>query len=118
MNKKKIGKIGEDFALEYFKNNGFEIREKNYKTKFGEVDLIVRKENLLIFVEVKARKSLEFGEPVEAVDKRKQEKIRFIANYYLSKKKIKSYEVRFDIFSILLDKDNKIKFFEHISNAF
>lgn len=118
MNKKEIGKIGEDFALKYFKKKGFEICERNYKTNFGEVDLIVRKENLLVFVEVKARKSLEFGEPIEAVNVRKQEKIRFIANYYLLRKKMRDYQIRFDIFSIILDKDNKIKSFEHISNAF
>lgn len=118
MDKKIRGRLGEDFALEYFKKRGFEIWERNYKTNFGEIDLIVKKGNLLIFVEVKTRKSLEFGSPIEAINKKKQEKIRFIADYYLSKRKIKDYQIRFDVFSILLDKDNKIKSFEHISNAF
>ncbi len=118
MNKKEIGKIGEDFALEYFIKEGFEICERNYKTHFGEIDLILRKENLLIFVEVKTRKSLEFGEPVEAINKKKQEKIKFIANYYLATIKNKNLQVRFDTFSIFLDRENKIKFFEHISDAF
>ncbi|MGB9857863.1 MAG: YraN family protein [Dictyoglomaceae bacterium] len=118
MNKKELGKIGEEFALDYFKKKGFEICERNYRTHFGEIDLIVKKKNLLIFIEVKTRKSLKFGEPIEAVDERKQEKIRFIADYYLAKIKNKSLQVRFDVFSIILDKDNKISSWEHIPNAF
>lgn len=118
MNKKELGKIGEEFALEYFKKNGFGICERNYRTNFGEIDLIVKKKNLLVFVEVKARKSLDFGEPIEAIDERKQEKIRFIANYYISKSKNKSLQVRFDVFSIILDKNNQILSWEHIPNAF
>jgi|YelNatPaOPRAMG01_1025707.scaffolds.fasta_scaffold00971_15 putative endonuclease len=117
MNKRNLGNIGEEFALEYFKRNGFEIYERNYRTRFGEIDLIAKKRNLIIFVEVKTRKSLDFGEPIEAIDKRKQQKIKFLANFYLSKLK-GSYQIRFDVFLIVLDKNNKILSWEHIPNAF
>ena len=117
MNKRSLGNIGEEIALEYFKRNGFEIYERNYRTRFGEIDLIAKKRNLIIFVEVKTRKSLDFGEPIEAIDKRKQQKIKFLANLYLSKIK-GSYQVRFDVFLLVLDENNKILSWEHIPNAF
>ncbi|PMQ01312.1 MAG: YraN family protein [Dictyoglomus sp. NZ13-RE01] len=118
MNKKELGKIGEDFAENYFKNKGFLISARNFRTPFGEIDLIAEKKNIIIFVEVKTRRTMDFGAPIEAVDNKKQEKIRFIANYYLSKFGKKNLLVRFDVFSIILDENNKIMKWEHIENAF
>jgi len=65
MKKKRVGKIGEDFAVKYFKKNGYRVVERNFSTRFGEIDLIVGKNGVLVFVEVKTR--LGFGRPARGL---------------------------------------------------
>ncbi|MCI4462710.1 MAG: YraN family protein [Caldisericum sp.] len=66
-----MGKEGEDIGARYLQNNGFKIVERNFRTPFGEIDIIARKGKKLYFVEVKTRTSSEYGRGVEAVNKRK-----------------------------------------------
>lgn len=63
----RIGKIGEKLAAEYLEKHGYEIITTNFYTKRGEIDIIARKDNEIVFVEVKTRSSDSFGKPVEAV---------------------------------------------------
>ena len=67
-----MGAWGEDLALRYLIKHGYRLVERNYRTRRGEIDLIVRKEEALVFVEVKLRSSTSFGDPLEAVTPRKQ----------------------------------------------
>ncbi len=76
--------------------------EKNYRTRRGEVDLILRHGSSLVFVEVKLRRGTGFGEPVEAVTVRKQERIRALAEHYLAVYEPEFEEVRFDVVGVLL----------------
>jgi putative endonuclease len=108
-----VGTTGESLALQYLRNKGFSFVEKNYRTRFGEIDLIVKKDNTLVFVEVKTRKDTFKGQPYEAITLRKRRHILKVAQYYLINKR--TSKVRLDAVSILL-KDDKpvIQHFENI----
>ena len=108
---KKLGEKGEKIARLYLEKNGWKILEKNYKTPFGEIDIIAEKGETVAFIEVKTRQSDIYGAPSEAVSNmRKQRYIRG-ANYYFLNKII-DCTVRFDIIEVLKDELN------HIENAF
>ncbi len=112
---KPLGSIGEDIAANYLKKKGYKILHRNYKTPLGEADIIVKDKDTIVFVEVKARSSGAFGQPFEAVDYRKQEKLKKIALYYLKHNRIES-PVRFDVVSIISrDKNAEVN---HIAEAF
>ena len=106
------GSIGEIDAIELLKKNGYKILETNYKTKFGEIDIIALEKGIIVFIEVKRRSTLMYGRPIEAVDYYKQRKIKKVAEFYLIKNKRLENDVRFDVIEIL---DKQI---EHIKNAF
>lgn len=120
LNRRRIGDRGEALALGYLTRKGYAPVERNYRTRHGEIDLIVRHEKTLVFVEVKLRRGTEFGDPLEAVTPRKQARIRHTAEQYLSEKGenlITSFnEVRFDVIGILLGAGKpKIR---HVEDAF
>ncbi|HSV89208.1 MAG TPA: YraN family protein [Bacteroidales bacterium] len=94
------GKKGERLAIEHLVKNGYAILETNWQSGHKEIDIIAKKGEVVVFVEVKARKTAFFGEPEEFVSKFKQKLLIQAANNYLSQKKL-SHEVRFDIISIL-----------------
>lgn len=107
----KIGKKGEEDAVKYLKKNKYEILERNFRTKAGEIDIIAMKNDVVVFVEVKKRNNSSYGAGFDAVDLKKQQKIINAAQIYISfQKKEKKY--RFDVISI----DNKN--INHIENAF
>ena len=82
LRKKILGRRGEDLAAKYLKARGYKILERNYKTPFGEADLVAFKDGVYCFVEVKTRTQDAFGAPSEAVDSRKRERYRKIAASY------------------------------------
>ena len=98
-NKATIGKQGEDKAVEYLKQKGYEIMELNYRYKRSEIDIIAQKENLLIFVEVKTKSYNTFGNPEDAVDQKKSDKIMEGADYYIEANDWHN-NIRFDIIAI------------------
>lgn len=110
-----LGKEGEEIALHFFRKKGFRIIEKNYRTPFGEIDIIAKEKDILVFIEVKTRADNSFGYPFEAVTPRKREKIRRVALSFLKKYK-KELPARFDVLSITLDGDKRN--IEHIKDAF
>jgi putative endonuclease len=112
---KCFGKKGEDLAADFLAGKGYKILYRNYRTPLGEADMIISDNEVLAFVEVKARTSNTFGEPFEAVDFRKQKKIRKIALYYLKLHKLEK-RVRFDVVSIV--SNNGKEEITHIIEAF
>jgi len=88
-------------ACAFLKKNGYEIHEKNYKCKLGEIDVIARRRGRLAFIEIKTRTSTQRGTPQEAVDLRKQEKIFKVAQWYMKEKKLGEILVAFDVVAIL-----------------
>jgi putative endonuclease len=117
-NKRDIGKEGEDIAVKYLAEKGFDIVERNFHySNIGEIDIVARDKNQLVFIEVKSRLNLEFGEPEYAITPKKIKQIKKIAELYLFDKEIEEVDCRFDVVAILLeDKSNpKITYYE---NAF
>lgn len=110
---KRLNKIkgnkGEEIASNFLKKNKYKILERNYSNKIGEIDIIAEKNGVIVFVEVKERETLTFGRPVEAVDGRKQNKIRRTAEVYLMSKRKNWVDVRFDVVEILGDEINQIE---------
>lgn len=119
-NKKDIGKIGEEIAVNFLQENGFEILIRNYRFgKTGEIDVIIEDpwKNQLVFVEVKTRANLEFGEPEYAVTKSKIKQLRKVASAYFYEKEIQEQDCRFDVIAITLQGKLPPKI-NHIKNAF
>jgi len=115
--KQEFGIEGEDLAAEYLKKNGYKIFERNYRTKFGEIDIIAEKNHSLYFIEVKTRSNLNHGAPYEAVNKRKIYHIKKAAQYYLLKNKFEAYKLKVAVFSILIENGKvDIKFWDDIDN--
>jgi putative endonuclease len=77
------------------------VVERNYRTRYGEIDLIARQEDVLVFVEVKLRRGTGYGDPLEAVTPRKQGTIRSVARRYLAEREPEYGEIRFDVIGIL-----------------
>ena len=100
-----LGERGERVAAGFLKEHGYEILEKNYKCKIGEIDVIARRQGRLVFVEIKTRTSAQFGTPQEAVDLRKQEKIFKVAQWYQKEKKLEKTPVAFDVVAVLWKED-------------
>lgn len=119
MQKNTYGKIGEIIAADFLKKKGYKIVACNYKNLIGEIDIIARDpidKSCLVFVEVKTRASLAFGDPAEAVNFYKQRKIRQVATAYLKQHHLLDTNFRFDVITIVgTQQDYEIR---HIENAF
>lgn len=113
----ELGKSGEDYAVYFLCNKGYTIIHRNYRCRFGEIDIIANLKDILIFVEVKTRKSAFLESPFEAVTQKKQQQISKVAQEYLSKNKLFGSDARFDVVSIFLAKNN-LPQIEHLENAF
>lgn len=110
----KTGNKGEELAANFLRSKGYEIVARNYRYKHAEIDLIVRKENHLVFVEVKARHSSEYGEPESFVTDKKAAKVIEGAEQFVFEKQWNG-PIRFDIVSIKMGIETII---EHFEDAF
>lgn len=99
----ELGKLGEDFAAEWFSKNGYLVLSRNWRGKKVELDLVLAKNDMLIFVEVKTRSSISFGYPAEAVTKANLKNIKSAAMQWLSVNKFKAIGFRIDIMSLQFD---------------
>ncbi len=116
MEKKELGKKGEEVAIRFLKKRGYRLIEKNYVCKMGEMDIIAKEKDTLVFIEVKTRTSTLFGPPQLAVHSSKQRQLSKVALNYLKEKKLEDVKARFDVVAILLEqKGEKI---ELIKDAF
>ncbi len=110
---RRLGAKGERAVARFLKKSGYEILERNFKCKLGEVDIIAQKGDVIAFVEVKTRTGDYFGEPNEAVDGLRKERYKNTAKFYFySKQKPMDVTVRFDIVEVTPQGIN------HIENAF
>jgi len=121
--KKDIGFIGEDLAINFLEKNGYEILERNYRCKYGEIDLIARIEDRLVFVEVKLKKvcrgilNMPWCKAIEAVDFSKQRKIIKSALNYIQENNIENLGIQLDVVGIELGA-GKTPSITHLKNAF
>jgi putative endonuclease len=108
----QTGSDGENRAAEYLIAKGYEVLERNYRVGRAEVDLIVRKGNWLVFVEVKTRSGSRYGFPEEFVDREKEENVFYAADVYMEKTGWEG-NVRYDIVAILgTEWEREIRHFE------
>jgi putative endonuclease len=96
----QFGKAGELIAARFLRKMGYHILEQNYRTVLGEIDIIARDRDTLVFVEVKARTSGRYGNPKSAVTPRKQRKISMVALHYLKSTSQSRVKARFDVVAI------------------
>ena len=109
INKRLVGKSYERIAGAFLEKQGYQILQYNFYCKVGEIDIIAKNEQTLVFCEVKYRKNLQKGHPFEAITKRKQQIISCCAMYYLTKMQtelqvkmqMKTPDVRFDVIGIV-----------------
>lgn len=99
---RRRGALGEDVAAAFLRQNGYEIVEQNYYHQHGEIDIIAREGKVLVFVEVKARRSDRFGAPEEAVTPKKQEMLRRTAEGYIVERNIGECDCRFDVVAVMM----------------
>ena len=110
LHKKVLGKKGEQLVEEYLKKQGCKILKRNYRTPFGEADLIVEDGDEIAFVEVKTRESFAYGTPAEAVGLSKQKRYRKIAEYYWMRTG-EEPNARFDVAEVYAD--GRIEYYKH-----
>lgn len=112
-----LGDRGEMLAAGYLCDQGYQVLDKKVRASFGELDLVVQKNETIVFVEVKTRSTSRLGLPEEAVDQNKQKQITKLAEWYLQKNKMNKPRVRFDVIALLYDGVSEPKI-RHIENAF
>ena len=115
---KEVARIGERLAAQYLKEQGYQILEHNYRLRTGEIDLIAKEGERIVFVEVKTRRTLKFGVPQAAVTLAKQKQISKIALSYLQTHDMLDMPCRFDVVAIFLSSKSTPVKLEHIQNAF
>lgn len=101
LNKRNVGTVYEKIAGDYLVSQGYEILEYNFRSRTGEIDIIAKHGEYLVFLEVKYRKNVSSGYPLEAISLQKQKAISKCALYYMKKNKFVDVPVRFDVVGIL-----------------
>ncbi|MBA4602441.1 YraN family protein [Thermoactinomyces mirandus] len=116
--RKRVGRQGEELAARYLQENGYQIIDQNWTTRQGELDIIALKGQQLVFVEVRTTQSGKFGYGLESVGYRKQEKLRQLALQYLRENPVYYGSFRFDVISVLWDRQGMRTEVQHIEGAF
>jgi len=99
--RRALGADGEAAVAAWYTDHGYEVVERNWRCRTGELDLIVRRGRTFVFCEVKTRSSDAFGAPVEAVTRAKQTRLRHLAARWLEDSPLRPTEIRFDVASVL-----------------
>ncbi len=111
---KETGRIGEELARNFLKDKGYEIVKSNFSTRFGEIDLICKDGDTLVFVEVKTKKGLDFGMPEDMYTKGKAERVKRMASVYLEGRET---NCRIDMVAVVLGDNNKPERMTHYPNV-
>ncbi|MFH0749753.1 MAG: YraN family protein [Candidatus Gottesmanbacteria bacterium] len=109
------GKYGEAVAAELLTTKGYTIIERNWRNKFGEIDIIAKKNGVLVFVEVKTKVGELFGTPEEMVGSKKLNKVRHMATIYMNGVEV---PCRIDVVAIILGDDNAVLRVNHYENVY
>ena len=114
-----LGRIGEDHAAAHFERHGFEVLARRHRTRFGELDLVVRDGDLLVFVEVKARRAGS-GRPFDALDEVKRAQVRRMSAAWLHDVAPRPFfaSVRFDAVGVVMAPDGRLVSLDHLEGAF
>ncbi|MFO7712676.1 MAG: YraN family protein [Dehalococcoidia bacterium] len=117
MDRQEVGKLGEQIAHRYLKKRGYRIREKGFRCRHGEIDIIAQKKDCIVFVEVRARTGLDFGTPEESLTRAKKRRLIASALTYTSTHQDLPAQWRIDVVAIELDDQGRTRRIELIENA-
>ena len=117
MNRKKLGATGEKLAKDFLKKKGYRIRETNFRCRHGEIDIVARKKDCLVFIEVRTKASSTFGTPEESMTAAKKRKLVATSLAYLNSHDKLPAQWRIDFVAVDLDPKGKATRIELIENA-
>lgn len=117
MKRQATGNLGEKLAAEFLKKKGYHVLQTNYRCPEGEVDIVARRQDCLVFVEVRTKRSREFGSPEESITPAKMAKLRRVAAHYQQTQGAVPASWRIDVVAVELDMQNRPRRMEHIENA-
>lgn len=112
---RETGYLAENLAREALKKKGYQILESNFSNRFGEIDIIAKDKDILVFVEVKAKKGVDFGLPEEMINQRKLKRVQNMAAFYM---KGKSLSCRIDVVAIILSPADELVRLTHYENVY
>lgn len=118
MANKKLGDLGEEYAAQFLKRNGYRILTRRYRCRYGEIDIIAREKNVLVFVEVRSKSDTNHGLPYETINYAKRKHIERVAVEFQKRYRLLDYDCRFDCVSALFGDNYKLKHIELIKDAF
>ena len=115
-----LGRLGEQLALEHFERLGYSLVARNHRTRYGELDLIVRDGRTLVFAEVKTRRATRGAVPWDALDERKRRQVRDMARAFLADvpDRPAATEIRFDAVGVVIDPRGRLVRLDHLEAAF
>ncbi len=117
MDSREIGALGEKIAAEHLTRLGYVIRERNFRSREGEIDIIAEKDDFLVFIEVRTRRSLSFGTPEESVTAKKKERLIALTQAYMEDREDLPSSWRIDVMALELGPKGQISRLELIENA-
>ena len=117
MKRRELGNLGEKLAQDFLSNNGYQILEKNYRCPEGEVDIIAKQADTLVFVEVRTKQSRQFGTPEESITTQKMERLRAVAAHYGQNRDGLPALWRIDVVAIQMERSGRVSRIELIENA-
>ena len=115
--RREIGILGEKLAGEFLESKGYRVKCKNFRTPFGELDIVAKHKNSLVFIEVRSRTTSSLGPPFESITRCKQIHIIKNAMFYLKRYGLTDSACRIDIISVKLDSRHRLEKIDHIENA-
>lgn len=116
--RKALGSKGEKLAVKFLKRKGYKIIQHNYRCRLGEIDIVAEYDGAVIFVEVRTKRTEEFGIPQSSITAAKRSQVSKAALYYIMEKKLLGRSCRFDVIAITFSTDSHKPQIEHIENAF
>ena len=114
--RKQVGNKGESLAEDYIKRKGYKIIQRNYRCRLGEIDIIAKDDDTIVFIEVRTKQNENFGSPQGSVTSTKKSKISKTALSFIQEKNLSGYSYRFDFIAITFSQGKPN--IEHIENAF
>ena len=117
MKRRGTGILGEKLACEFLRKNGYDIIETNFRCVEGEMDIIAKQKDTLVFVEVRTKRSQQFGSPEESITSIKKDRLRTVAERYGLEHDNTPSSWRIDVMAIQLDNNNRAKRIQLIENA-
>jgi len=120
---KKVGAIGEDAAAQFLRKKDYQILERNFHTRWGEIDIIAREKRKdpifpkIVFVEVKTKTGDQYGEPWEMINRNKYQQVKNMAQVYLTKNGLGEVPCRIDVIGVWLDLEHEVEKIKHWENV-